>query len=73
MERKRYLEICQRNAVNGDSVLVSWKGIRYYPRKLFVWFDKNGRTMNTAQMVALIGDSAIEARLEELEEIKNES
>ncbi len=51
MERKRYLELCQKNAVKIHSVNVIYQGGRYYPLALKIWFDGEGKTKNTAEMV----------------------
>lgn len=48
IERKRYLELCQKNAVYPDSVIVYYKGSKYYPISYLMWFDEKGRAQNSA-------------------------
>jgi hypothetical protein len=64
-DRKRYLEMCQINSASPKSVVVEYKGIRYYPEKLVVWFN-NGKPKNTARMTAVVGTSGIECDLLEV-------
>lgn len=51
MDRKRYLELCQKNAVEPNCVNVIYQSGKYFPLALKVWFDGNGVTKNTAEMV----------------------
>lgn len=51
MDRKKYLELCQKNAVQPNSVILIYQGGRYYPLALKIWFNGNGETNNTAEMV----------------------
>ena len=51
MERKHYLELCQKNAVNPDGVNVIYEGHKYYPLSLKIWFNWKGETKNTAEML----------------------
>lgn len=44
MDRKRYLELCQRNAVEPNSVNVIYQSGKYYPLALKIWVDGNGKT-----------------------------
>lgn len=64
-DRKKYLEMCQVNSVVPKSIVVEYKGTRYYPEKLVVWFN-NGKPQNTARMVAVVGTSGIECDLSEV-------
>ena len=59
IERKTYLEMCQCNSIYPQSIVVECDGIKYYPSKLVVWFDK-GKTKNTARMISVIGSCEIE-------------
>ena len=71
MERKRYLELCQKNAVYEKSVLVLYDGNEYYPQKIQVWFDKKGKTKNTAILLDKNLNSAVHCRVEEVFENEN--
>ena len=70
MDRKRYLELCQVNAVFPKSAKVDCGGIQFYPQKLVIWFDKHGRVINSARMTAVVGNSVQECPIDEVEEIK---
>ena len=70
VERKLYLELCQRNAVYEKSVLVLYDGNEYYPQKIQVWFDKKGKTKNTAILLDKNLNSIVEANLERVDEVK---
>ena len=70
MERKRYLELCQRNAVYEKSTLVLYDENEYYPQKIQVWFDKKGKTKNTAILLDKNSNSIVEASLERIDEVK---
>lgn len=71
MERKRYLELCQRNAVYEKSVLVLYDGNEYYPQKIQVWFDKKGKTKNTAILLDKNLNSVVHCKVEEVFENEN--
>ena len=68
MERKRYLELCQLNAVYPATKTVLFDGIKYHPMKLKISFDEKGRTKNTAIIKDTRCNSYIHASLERLEE-----
>jgi hypothetical protein len=68
MERKRYLELCQMNAVYPQSVIVECNGKDYYPRSLTVWFNSSGETKNTATMLDKNCRSEIHCNLSEVKE-----
>lgn len=70
MDRKRYLELCQVNAVFPKSAKVDCGGIQFYPQKLVIWFDKHGHVINSARMTSVVGNSCQEALIEDIEEIK---
>ena len=71
VERKRYLELCQKNAVYEKSVLVLYDGNEYYPQKIQVWFDKKGKTKNTAILLDKNLKSVVHCRVEEVFENEN--
>lgn len=48
IERKRYLELCQMNAVYPDTVVVNYNGAKYHPVSYLMWFDRKGSPNNTA-------------------------
>lgn len=70
MERKKYLELMQANSVYPKSIVLEYKGVRYYPEKLVVWFE-NGIVKNSARMRAVVGTSAIECDLSEITRLDN--
>lgn len=47
MERKLYLELCQRQAMKGG-VLVEYDGVTFSPYAYELWFDYCGNTKHTA-------------------------
>lgn len=59
MDRSRYLELCQRNAVDTNSVNLIYQSGKYYPLALKIWFNGNGETKNTAEMVDCISRSKL--------------
>jgi hypothetical protein len=66
MERKTYLESCQKFAVGMD-VFVMHDGIRYRPVSLSLWFDKKGSCHNTAVLKDLNGKAVINCRVEDVD------
>jgi hypothetical protein len=70
MERKRYLELCQKNAISKRSAVVLCDGIRYYPEKIQIWFNEKGETQNTAVLIDENENCVVFAKLEKVEEIK---
>lgn len=64
MERKRYLELCQRNAVQPKSVVVWLDGIGYYPIEYRLGFDASGKTVHTAVLKDIKANSFINCDLE---------
>ena len=68
MERKRYLELCQKNSVYKNSVVVFVGGVEYYPQKIQVWFDEKGTTQNTAVLLDKNENSIILSKLESVSE-----
>ena len=68
MERKRYLELCQKNAVYGKTALVLYDGNEYYPEKIQIWFDERGSTKNTAVLLDKNKKSVVFSQLERVEE-----
>lgn len=68
MERKRYLELCQRNAVQPKSVVVWLDGIGYYPIEYRLGFDKEGKSVHSAVLHDLKANSIINCPLEGVKE-----
>ena len=77
IERKKYLEMCQRVSVLPSGVLgikqnvpddlkVVCDGIAYYPVSLDIGFDKDGRVINTAIIHSLRANSVIERNLKDI-------
>jgi hypothetical protein len=68
VERKRYLELCQRNAVQPKSVVVWFDGIGYYPIEYRLCFDNTGKTIHRAVLHDIKANSVINCPLEEVKE-----
>lgn len=77
IERKEYLEMCQKVSVlpGGifgikqnvpDDLKVVYDGIAYYPVSLDISFDKYGRVINTAIIHSLRANSVIERNLKDI-------
>lgn len=77
IERKTYLEMCQKVSVlpGGifgikqnvpDDLKVVYDGIAYYPVSLDIRFDKYGRVINTAIIHSLRANSVIERNLKDI-------
>ena len=70
IERKKFLELCQRNAVYPDSVEVAFHdlpNVFYNPISLNIWFDKKGVARNTAVIKQVGTQSVIYADLFKLD------
>lgn len=82
IERKKYLEMCQRVAMlpSGvqnlkqnvpDNLKVVYDGIVYYPVSLDISFDKDGKVINTAILHSLTANSIIERNLKDVSVYEN--
>ena len=82
IERKTYLEMCQKVAVLPSGVLgikeklpddlkVIYDGVVYYPLSLEISFDKDGKVINTAILHSLTANSIIGAELKEISVYEN--
>jgi hypothetical protein len=82
IERKIYLEMCQRVAILSsgvqnlkqnvpDNLKVIYDGISYYPVSLDISFDKCGNVINTAIIHSLYANSVIERNLKDIELYEN--
>lgn len=67
MERKRYLELCQKYAVGGD-IRVKHKDTEYHPYRYELGFDSSGKSIHTAILKDLKANSVIYTMLEEVKE-----
>lgn len=67
MERKRYLELCQKYAVGCD-VKVLYKDIKYHPYRYELGFDDKGNSIHTAILKDLKANSLLYCRLEDVKE-----
>jgi hypothetical protein len=67
MERKQYLELCQKYAVCGD-IRVKYKDTKYHPYRYELGFDDKGNTIHTAILKDIKANSVIYAMLENVKE-----
>lgn len=67
MERKRYLELCQRYAVGCD-IRVLYKDTEYRPYRYELGFDDKGNTIHTAILKDIKANSVVYAMLENVKE-----
>ena len=67
MERKQYLELCQKCAVGGD-IKVKHKNILYRPYRYELGFDDKGNTIHTAILKDLKANSVVCVMLESIKE-----
>lgn len=82
MERKKYLDICQRVSVIPceqfsfkivpTEFQVRYKGILYYPISYKLSFDNFGNAIHTAVLHDLGTRSVVECRLQDVEGFENE-
>lgn len=84
MERKKYLEMCQKVAMlsNGifgtkqnvpDDLKVVYDGTVYYPFERVAKFDNQGNLILSARLHDLKSNCVVEALLKDVEEYKNEN
>ena len=67
MERKRYLELCQKYAVGGD-IRVKYKDTEYHPYRYELGFDSSGKSIHTAILKDLKANSVVYVMLENVKE-----
>lgn len=83
IDRKTYLEMCQKVAVLPSGVLgikekvpdelkVIYDGVVYYPLSLEISFDKDGKVINTAILHSLTANSIIERNLKDVSVYENQ-
>ena len=82
IDRKHYLELCQKVAVLKSRVfrlkdnipsglVVVYGGIKYYPEALEISFDRNGAVINTAILHSMVSNSHTRANLKEVSLYEN--
>lgn len=71
VERKRYLELCQQNAVKPHSVFVRFENANYYPIEYRLCFDGNGQVVNRVVLQDTKANSVVNCLLKEVEEYEN--
>ena len=67
MERKQYLELCQKYAV-GYNVKVKFNNFDYRPYRYELGFEISGKAINTAILKDLKANSWLYCRLEDVKE-----
>ena len=67
MDRKRYLELCQRYAV-GEDIRVKLKDTEYHPYRYELVFDDTGKSIHTAILKDLKANSVICVMLKDIKE-----
>ena len=67
MERKQYLELCQKYAV-GEDVRVKLKETEYHPCRYELGFDDTGKSIHTAILKDLKANSVICVMLKDIKE-----
>ena len=67
MERKRYLELCQKYAV-GEDISVLYKDTKYHPYRYELGFDSSGNSIHTAILKDRKANSLLYCRLEDVKE-----
>lgn len=67
MDRKRFLELCQRSAV-GENVCVVYDGIDFKPVGYELAFDDKGNPLHSAVLIDKTKISYLKARLSKVEE-----
>ena len=67
MERKQYLELCQKYAV-GEDIRVKLKDAKYHPYRYELGFDDTGKSIHTAILKDLKANSLLYCGLEDVKE-----
>ena len=68
MERKQYLELCQKYAA-GEDIRVKYKDFEYRPYRYELGFDDKGKTIHTAILKDIKANSVVYAALENIKEV----
>lgn len=67
MNRKEYLELCQKCAIlKNENITVNFDGISYYPVGYKITFDNNGNPLHTAILKDLRANCLVECRLDKV-------
>ena len=67
MERKRYLELCQQNAIT-KSVKVVLDEIEYHPYSYTLYFDCQGKSVHRADLKDVKSNTLINCPLAQVKE-----
>ena len=67
MERKRYLELCQKFAI-GQDIKVEYNGALYRPWKYELGFDNKGKSIHTAILCDINSNSIVYCELRDVKE-----
>lgn len=67
MERKQYLELCQKYAA-GEDIRVKYKDAEYHPYRYELGFDSSGKSIHTAILKDSKANSLLYCRLEDVKE-----
>ena len=67
MERKRYLELCQKYAVGVD-IRIKYKDTEYHPYRYELGFDDTGKSIHTAILKDLKANSVIYVMFKDIRE-----
>lgn len=71
MDRMKYLQLCQLNAVYPKSRRVKFDDAEYYPVNYILGYDKTGQATHTAQIQSVnAGQCHLFVKLSEVEEIE---
>jgi hypothetical protein len=67
MNRKEYLELCQKWAIlKNENITVNFDGIYYFPIGYKLTFDNNGNALHTAILKDLRANCLVECRLDKV-------
>lgn len=70
MDRKLYLELCQRQAMRGG-VMVEYGGIAYHPYAYELKFQPDGKSKHTAILKDVKANSLVYCNLGDVKENRN--
>lgn len=63
IERNDYLKLLQKNMIEPKSVKLWYDGHEYYPLSFVMWFNHNGETQNSAELMSVKSKTVVRARL----------
>lgn len=67
MERKQYLELCQKYVIGCD-IRVKYKETEYHPYRYELGFDDTGKSIHTAILKDLKANSVVYVILKDIKE-----